>query len=226
MAVLRAILGFLLAVALSAQTADISGRIRVTSTLTKRRISVPQVYDRTAALSPPGTAAPDVTTELRRVVIFLDTPVLPANPALAVMDQRQRQFEPEVLAIPVGSTVTFPNSDPIFHNVFSLSKARQFDLGNYKAGESRNVTFTRTGVVQIYCHLHPNMTGAVLVTPNSWLTQPAENGDFVLSQVPPGRYTLVAWHKSAGFFRRTIEVRAGHPVSVDFEIPLSEQATR
>lgn len=226
MAVFKAIIGFILPALLSAQIADVSGHIRVTSTLTKRRISVPQVYDRTAAIETSPEAPADAAAELRRVVVYLDTPILPAKAAQAVMDQRQRRFEPEVIAVPVGSTVTFPNSDPIFHNIFSLSKAKQLDLGNYKAGESRSVTFTHVGVVQLYCHLHPNMSGAVLVTPNNWLTQPSASGEFALANVPPGRYSLVAWHKSAGFFRRTIEVKAGKPVNVDFEIPLTESARR
>ena len=211
---------------LAAQNGDITGRIRVTSTLTKRRITVPQVYERTVALSSKPATPPDLATELRRVVVYLETPGLPATPVQVSMDQRQRRFEPEVLAVPLGSTVVFPNSDPIFHNVFSLSKGKPFDLGNYKQGDSRSVTFTHAGVVQLHCHLHPNMSGAILVTPNSWWTQPAASGDFTLPPVPPGRYTLVAWHRSAGFFRRTVEVRAGRPIKVDFEIPLVDLASR
>ena len=214
------------ALTLSGQVGEVTGRIRVTSTLTKRRISVPQVYERTVAIAAEPTPLPDARAELRRVVVYLDTPVLAARPRQAQMNQHQRRFEPEVLAIPVGSTVSFPNGDPIFHNVFSLSKVKPLDLGNYQEGESRSVTFQQAGVVQLFCHLHPNMSGAVLVTPNSWFTQPAANGEFALAQVPPGRYVLVAWHKSAGFFRRTIEVRAAQPVQVDFEIPLSEPVSQ
>lgn len=213
-----------------AQTGEITGRIRVTSKLTRKRLSIPQIYDRTSALAGESpAAAPDieVEAELRRVVVYLDSAGLPARPARAVMDQRQRRFEPDVIAVPVGSTVVFPNSDPIFHNVFSLSKAKQFDLGNYKKGESRNVTFHEPGVVQLNCHLHPNMSAAIMVTPNNWIAQPsAASGEFSLAGVPPGRYTLVAWHKSAGFFRRKIEVRPDHPVTVDFEIPLATMARR
>lgn len=237
----RTILGVCFAMALSAQVGpapvgtapvgpapvgEVTGRIRVTATLTKRRISLPQVYERAASLPSAPTLPPDVAGELRRVVVYLDTPGLPARPMQARMDQHQRRFEPEVVAVPVGSSVAFPNSDPIFHNVFSLSKAKPLDLGNYKAGDSRMVTFDQPGIVQLFCHLHPNMSGAILVTPNSWFTTPAADGEFTLAQVPPGRYTLVAWHKSAGYFRRKIEVRAGKPVEVDFEIPLTETASR
>lgn len=218
---LQMALGVGLTLAAYAQVGEITGRVRVTSTLTKRRISVPQIYDRTSAI-PVATPPPDLETELRRVVVYLDAPDLPSRPTPATMDQHHRRFEPEVVAVPVGSTVSFPNSDPIFHNVFSLSKVKPLDLGNYAAGESRSVTFNQTGIVQLYCHLHPNMSGAILIAPNRWVTQPAANGTFTLTQVPPGRYRLAAWHKSAGFFRRTIEVKAGQPVAVDFEIPVSE----
>ena len=146
-----------------------------------------------------------------------------------MMDQGQRRFVPEILAVPAGSTVSFANSDPIFHNVFSLSGARSFDLGNYSVGQSRTVTFPKPGLVQLHCHLHPNMSGAILVTPNGFftlLTQPGRDGEFSLEGIPPGRYQLVAWHKSAGFFRRAIEVRRSKPLAVDFEIPLSERAAR
>ena len=223
---IRANLALFFAPLLFAQNGEIRGHVRVTAALTKRRISLPQVYDRTAALDTPPVTPPDMVGELRRVVVYLDTPVLAARPARATLDQRQRRFEPEVVAVPVGSTVSFPNSDPIFHNVFSLSKAKEFDLGNYKQGEARSVTFARPGVVQVNCHLHPNMSAAIVVTPNDWWTQPAANGGFTLPPVPPGRYTLVAWHKAAGVFRRTIEVKPGRNIEVDFEIPLTETGQR
>jgi plastocyanin len=208
-----------------AAAGEITGRVRITTTLTKKRVTLPQVYERHVALPIAAAAPPNLEDELRRTVIFLDTEALPARPQKAAMDQRQRRFEPEIIAVAAGSTVAFPNSDPIFHNVFSLSKVKSFDLGNYKMGESRTLTFTEPGVVQLHCHLHPNMTGAVFVTPNSWFTQPDSDGSFTLPAVPPGRYTVVAWHKSAGFFRHTVEVRAAQaPLSFDFEIPLAAAA--
>jgi|SoiMethySBSTD1v2_1073268.scaffolds.fasta_scaffold657292_2 plastocyanin len=205
----------------------ITGRVRVTTSLTKKRISVPQVYERHAALAPPAApanAAADMKEELRRVVIFIDTAGLRTQPVLARIDQRQRRFEPEIVVVPAGSSVDFPNSDPIFHNVFSLSGVKRFDLGNYSAGQSRSVTFPKPGLVQVHCHLHPNMSGAILVTPNGVFTQPDEAGEFSLAAIPSGRYQVVAWHKNAGFFRRSIEVRSTAPVTVDFEIPLVDSA--
>ena len=84
------------------------------------------------------------------------------------MEQQNRRFAPDLVVIPAGSSVSFPNFDPIFHNVFSLSKAKSFDLGNYSKGQTRMVTFPKPGIVAVYCHLHPNMAGTIVVTPNQW----------------------------------------------------------
>jgi hypothetical protein len=112
--------------------------------------------------------------------------------------------------------------DPIFHNVFSLSRTKSFDLGNYSQGETRVVTFTEPGVVVVNCHLHPNMAAVVFVTPNRWNTKADRDGHFSLREVLPGRYTVVAWHKAAGYFRKEIEVGAGRTANVEFLIPWSE----
>jgi len=207
-----------------AQTVGITGTVRVTTTLTKKRISVPQVYERAVAIAPPPVGVRDVEAELRRVVVYVDGAKLAARPLRVTMNQAQRRFDPEVVAVSAGSTVSFPNGDPIFHNVFSLSETKRFDLGNYKEGDTRLVTFAHPGVVQVHCHLHANMSGAILVTPNSWFTQPAPSGAFSLPALPPGHYTVVAWHKTAGFFRREIDVREGQPLNLDFEIPILEGA--
>ena len=127
----------------------------------------------------------------------------------------------ETVVIPVGSKVSFPNLDPIFHNVFSLSKPKSFDLGNYPKGDTRTVTFTQPGVVYVNCHLHPNMTGTIVVTPNRWETKADRDGHFHIDDLPPGKYTVVAWHKSAGFFREQVEAGG----TVEFVIPLAADGT-
>ena len=125
--------------------------------------------------------------------------------------------------MPVGSTVSFPNSDPIFHNVFSLSKVKAFDLGYYPAGQTRTVRFDRAGIVQVFCHLHSNMSAAIVVVPNAWSTRPDRDGAYALRSIPRGRYRLIVWHKSAGFFEREIDLRAFDSLPVDFNIPLETE---
>ena len=92
----------------------------------------------------------------------------------------------------MGSSVSFANLDPIFHNVFSFSKAKSFDLGNYPKDQTRIGTFSKAGIVLVDCHLHPNMSAVIVVTPNRWGTKADPSGRFVLPGVPPGTYTVVA----------------------------------
>jgi plastocyanin len=145
-----------------------------------------------------------------------------AEPVTAEMEQQNRRFSPDLIVIPAGSPVSFPNFDPIFHNVFSLSKAKSFDLGNYSKGQTRMVTFPKAGIVAVYCHLHPNMAATIVVTPNRWGARADAAGQYVLADVPPGKYTVVAWHKNGGTFRKTIEVTAGQDAEANFFVPLPE----
>jgi len=206
--------------------ADLTGRVRVTKALTRKKVSLNQVYERSAALPAPSPETGTLSEELSRVVIYLEGSLPLPAPAKAEINQIKRRFQPEVLAVPAGSTVAFPNSDPVFHNVFSLSKTKAFDLGNYPKGQSRSVLFEKPGIVLVHCHLHPNMNAVIVVTPSRFYVQPGETGRFELSGVPPGRYTAVAWHKSAGFFRRKIEIKESSPAVLDFEIPLTEESAR
>ena len=103
------------------------------------------------------------------------------------LGQKDRRFSPDLVVVPMGSTVSFPNFDPIFHDVFSLSKAKSFDLGNYAQGHTRAVTFSNPGIVFVNCHLHANMAAVIVVTPNRWSTKADASGHFTIPQVPPGQ---------------------------------------
>jgi hypothetical protein len=106
--------------------------------------------------------------------------------------------------------------------VFSLSKPKTFDLGNYPKGHTRTVDFAKPGIVFVNCHLHPNMTAAIVIAPNQWCTKADAAGRFTLADVPPGSYTIVAWHRAAGFVRQTVKVYKDHASPVEFIIPLDE----
>jgi plastocyanin len=153
------------------------------------------------------------------VVVYVEGD-LPTKSITATMEQKERQFVPDTLVIPAGSTVSFPNLDPVFHNVFSLSRPKMFDLGNYPKDHTRTVTFPKPGIVFVDCHLHSNMAGVIVVSPNGWSTKADANGRFLLADLPPGSYTLVAWHKAAGFFRQQVLVTGERNVQVTFVIPL------
>src|SRR5438874_4270915 len=164
---------------LSSDAGEIRSHVTITQGLTKRRVTLPAYQLRGAPLKSPLTATLSVD-ELSRVAIYLEGPTLsPGKPLHLELKQRNRQFEPDILLAPIGSTVSFPNMDSIFHNVFSLSKAKEFDLGYYPLGQTRFLRFDKPGIVQVYCHLHPNMSAAIVVVPGAWYGQPEADGNLV-----------------------------------------------
>jgi plastocyanin len=198
---------------------EFSGQIIITKKLAKKQVILPS-YQLRGGSTAPATIDSGATSPYGDMVVFLEGTLPGAEkPVHAELAQRNQRFEPQLLVVPAGSTISFPNADPIFHNVFSLSSTKKFDLGYYPEGHSRTVRFDDPGVVQIYCHLHPNMYAAVVVTPNQWYTRPADDGSFTLSKVPPGTYQLVVWHTRAGFFRRTIHVEADSSPKLVLNIP-------
>ncbi len=210
------------------QAADIEGVVVVKRKLTKRKVTpAAGSYDRGVAVdlhsgNGAGQGEDPLAFERSRVVVYLEGEGA-SPPVTATLEQKNRQFFPDTLVIPAGSTVSFPNLDPIFHNVFSLSKAKSFDLGNYAKDHTRAVTFSKPGIVFVNCHLHPNMAATIVVSPNQWSAKADGAGRFVLTDVPPGSYTIVAWHKAAGTFRRTVKVTESGAGGVRFFIPLEAE---
>jgi plastocyanin len=208
-----------------ARAADIRGMIFIERRLTRYNVSAAAgIYQRGGVVQLGDNPEEDpISFERAHVAVYLEGAQDPSRPAQEnVMEQRNRRFVPDMLVIPAGSTVSFPNSDPIFHNVFSLSKAKSFDLGNYPLGRTREVTFLKPGVVAVYCHLHPNMAASIVVTPNRWGTRAAADGAFSLRDIPAGTYSVVAWHKAAGTFRKQITLSDGDNLEVDFVLPYDE----
>jgi plastocyanin len=204
---------------------NITGTILIKRKLTRPRVTAPiSVYQRGAAVTLGKDAEEDpLVYERSRVIVYLEgaPPATSDSTTPAVqVQQLDRRFIPDLVVIPVGSIVSFPNMDPIFHNIYSLSKPKTFDLGSYDRGETRMVTFPKPGIVTVYCHLHPNMAATIVVTPTRWYARPDASGQYRIPDVPPGQYTLVAWHKSAGFFRKSISVENGQDLVADFFIPL------
>ena len=230
---LRAIVVALLTLAGSVSGADVRGIITIQRKLTPRNVTpAAGLYQRGSPVAlESDTHENALDYERSHVVVYLEggsgsagTEPMPAKPTTMEMQQQNRRFSPDLVVIPAGASVSFPNFDPIFHNVFSLSKAKSFDLGNYSKGQTKMVTFPKPGIVAVYCHLHPNMTGTIIVIPNRWGVRVDASGQYTLPNVPPGKYTVVAWHKTGGTFRKTIEVTAGHDAEANFFVPLAELA--
>lgn len=200
---------------------EIRGVITVKRKLTKR-VAAPSLdtYERGVTVPIAVDDQDPLVYERTHTVVYLEGELPLAASVTRKMQQENRAFGPDLLVLPAGSSVSFPNMDPIFHNVFSLSRAKSFDLGNYSKGQTRTVTFPKPGIVLVNCRLHTNMSAVVVVTPNGFYASPDEKGRFVIPDVPPGRYTVTAWHKAAGFLRKDITVVEGAPSSVDFLVPL------
>lgn len=231
----RLIFGVVLAsvaVLTSLEGANVRGTVTIERKLTPRNVTpAAGLYQRGSAVPlRPDSKENALDYERSHVVVYLEgqqRASIAASTAepMAEMEQHDRRFAPDLVVIPAGAAVSFPNFDPIFHNVFSLSKPKSFDLGNYPKGQTRMVTFPKPGIVSVYCHLHPNMAGTILVAPNQWAVRVDAAGHFVLPDVPPGKYTVVAWHKTGGTFRKTIDVTAGQDAETDFFVPLPELAS-
>jgi plastocyanin len=124
------------------------------------------------------------------------------------MSTRGKTLLPHVLVVPVGSTVQFPNDDPISHNLFSLSSPNNFDLGLYRRGAGKSFTFKTPGVVNVYCNVHPTMSSVIHVMSSPYFAFTDAGGNFALTDVAPGSYTLVAWNEQGGVTQSKLDVPA------------------
>lgn len=215
-----------LATIASLSAGNIRGTVTVQRKLTPRNVTpAAGLYQRGSAVALRADSKESVLDyERSHVVVYLEgaAPGAASGSIATEMTQQDRRFSPDLVVVPAGSAVSFPNFDPIFHNVFSLSNPKSFDLGNYRQGQTRTVSFPKPGIVAVYCHLHPNMAGTILVTPNRWGVRVGADGSFLLADVPLGKYTIVAWHKTGGRFRKTVDVTDGRDSEIDFFVPLPE----
>ena len=145
----------------------------------------------------------------------------PRTPRRFALAQKNKAFQPRVLSIPLGSTVDFPNNDVIFHNVFSLSGPQPFDLGLYRAGESRSRTFVSPGVYRVFCNIHPQMTAFIVVAPTGFTALASTDGRFALD-LPVGRYRVTALSERASPV--STEITSVEGVSTAPELTLDESA--
>jgi hypothetical protein len=168
------------------------------------------------ALTAGGLELHDGSGVLVYVIGFREPPPRGAPPEMV---QRERRFEPPLLAITAGQDVSFPNADPHFHNVFSSSPRQKFDLGQYRRGETRLRRFVEPGPVEVYCNIHPEMAATIMVLPNRRFALTAPDGSFAIDGVPPGRWTVYAYDRfSSSPQRSEVVVTAGGVTEVRFTI--------
>ena len=165
-------------------------------------------------------AAPQSPPEPRRAVVYLESAPRgafePTEPGRAVLDQRNETFVPHLLAITTGTVVDFPNSDRIYHNVFSLSRVARFDLGRYAVGRSKSVRFDRPGIVRVFCDIHSHMNAFVLVFSHPFFALTDAEGRYRIERVPRGTYNVVAWQGGTSSEPRAATVPEGGTTELDF----------
>ena len=161
------------------------------------------------------------------VVVYLEgvPGALPDTSRVREIRQKNLSFNPGLMVIVKGTTVAFPNDDLVFHNVFSLSKAAKFDLGLYKGGTSKSVTFKKAGVVDIYCNIHPQMVTKIKVLDTGYFGVTASDGTFRIPNVPAGTYPVVAWQASGEEFHGATTVAAGGTATLTIAL-IERQAPR
>ncbi len=135
------------------------------------------------------------------------------------MDQAGQRFVPRILAIVAGQSVKFRNSDNVYHNIFSYSPPKRFDLGRYPKGHSRTVTFAKPGAVQIYCDIHSDMRADLVVAPNAHFALIGRTGRFRIEDVPAGSWTVAVWLPSSGERSVRVDVPADGAVPLDLNAP-------
>ena len=157
--------------------------------------------------------------DLAAAVVWVEGPKLKPKPASATIEMRNKGFVPRVVVVPVGGTVQFPNTDPVFHNVFSASGENRFDLDLYKTPKSGAQTFQHPGRVRVYCNIHPQMSAFVLVRDNPFWSRVGKDGSFSIEGVPPGTWSVKAWHERAGeaTVSTTIEAEGGQELVIPLD---------
>ena len=157
-----------------------------------------------------------------RSIVYLETAPQGAfevpPPRRAVMDQREEMFVPYALPVTVGTTVDFPNNDPIYHNVFSFSKAKRFDLGRYPEGRTKTLRFDRPGIVRVFCEIHSHMSAFILVFSHRYYASTDAEGRYRIDGVPPGEYDVVVWTDGQVRGSRSVTIGSGGAVTLDFVV--------
>ena len=157
------------------------------------------------------------SADKKAIVFIVKAPgKYPLPQSRPVMRQKNIAIVPHVLPVLLGTTVDFPNEDEIYHNIFSLSETKTFDLGRYSKGKSKAVTFTTLGTVKVFCDIHSQMGGVILVLQNPYFTTVGIDGSYTISGIPPGNYEVAAWQENGGNKIQKITVRSGEQVNLDF----------
>ena len=175
-------------------------------------------YARRRAQPPQEPGVPQGSADAFVYLEPLGAPPPASRAAPARILQRDRTILPHSMAVRTGQAVEFPNNDDVFHNLFSLSRGNRFSLGRYAPGVSPTHTFNQPGVVRLFCDMHAEMAGVILVVDTPWVARVGEDGQYRLAGLPPGEYRAVAWHPTAGADTSRVVLASGQPVQANFHL--------
>jgi plastocyanin len=178
---------------------------------------------RRPGISDIGMPGPRDVPDPREAIVYLETGPRGAfeerEGVRATLDQRNENFVPHILAITTGTIVDFRNDDRTYHNVFSLSKAKSFDLGRYAAGQTKSVLFDRPGVVRVFCEIHSHMSAFIVVFAHHYFALTNPEGEYRIEGVPPGTYTVSVWHPVLATEPKSLRIpEGGGEVELDFAL--------
>lgn len=199
---------FVAALSLPAQApAIIEGKVEIPPLRNRRPL--PRYPSQTVQPGPP---------EPRKAAVYLEG-VFPGEPGgrFIRLAQKELQFDPGLLVIRRGTTVEFPNFDDLYHNIFSYSKAKRFDLGRYRKDEQpATQTFDRAGIIRLNCEIHEHMEGTILVVDTPYFQKTESDGSYRLEGLPAGKFILKAWLSEKQFYERLVDLAPGTRLRVDF----------
>lgn len=177
------------------------------------------IYGKVKIIEKTETSSTDLSSPAHTVVYFTGFESA-AKPEPIIIGQKNKSFDPTVVPVVKGQEVTFVNGERVVHNVFSMSQAKQFDLGEVKKDGVSKIVFDKTGIVDLYCNIHPNMVGTVLVLPNDRYAKPKETGDYEITGIKPGTYNVFVWHRRAAPQKKSITLKSAERLEVNWEVPL------
>ncbi len=212
-----------------AQDPGTRGQIHGKITVTRADADVPKMpmIDRYSTHRPAITGSDNMTSTpaayrlSEKAVVYLESESMkyqtfPIPATHPVLDQKDLMFHPQVLPILIGTTVDFPNRDNLFHNVFSYSQPKEFDLGRYPTGTSKSVRFDTPGVVRVYCDIHSHMNATILILDNPYFVVPDDQGNYSLKNIPRGAYTVKFWYGRELAGSENITIKGGDAAVVNF----------
>jgi len=204
---------------ISIQTGSVNGKIEILK-MNMIELSQQSTRHHTYGKMNATPMTPPATNEYENVVVYLEGQSLkretqPAS-SHSQIDQRNAEFFPHVLPVLRGTVVDFINRDNVYHNVFSLSPAKKFNIGRRPTGQAVPVVMDKTGIVQVFCDIHSNMAAYILVLDNDYFTQPNRHGHYSIDRIPPGTYTLKVWHERLASQEQTITISPNSTTSINF----------